>query len=65
MVKAKAQIFPLDLKNARKPLKKITSATGAGSMNDCIRQVILQLEREMEREGVESFVFSDIRICRQ
>jgi hypothetical protein len=65
MRKGAAQIIPVDLKNTRKPLQKIKGATGSGSMSDCIRQIISQLEREMEREGIENFVYSDIRICRQ
>ncbi|MBW3635021.1 MAG: hypothetical protein KY445_00975 [Armatimonadetes bacterium] len=55
--------FGGDIGEGRRALEQLTEATHASNMGETIKQVLLQLRREMERQGLESFTYSDIRIC--
>jgi hypothetical protein len=58
----KQESFNLDLRDAKPAVIKVSKAAGTGNMSECIRQVFMQLQREMERRGVTSLVYSDITI---
>lgn len=54
--------FIASLGEGRAALEQVTSAVQTGSMSECVKQVFLQIEREMKRKGVERFGVGDITI---
>ena len=47
---------------AKNALIKTVDATSAPNNLECLRQICLQIEREMTRKNLTSFTFGDIQI---
>lgn len=55
----------MNLGDASAALDKLVVATNSGTRTDCIKQILFQLERVLERNKGKRFVFGDITINRQ
>ncbi len=61
-IKEKKSRFIATLGEGREALESVTEAVQTGTMTECVKQVFLQLDREMKRKGVERFGVGDITI---
>ncbi len=55
--------FIADLREGRQAVETVTDAVSAQTMTECVKQVFLQLDREMRRKGISSFGVGDITIA--
>lgn len=54
--------FAGELMEAKPLLKGLTKKFHAANMSECVRQIILQIDREAERLGVDSLSYGDVTL---